>query len=149
MTVNFTILGEPQGKERPRFARDGGRIRTYTPKNTSDYEHRIGWEYRRKYGVKRFADDAELCLTVRAYFSIPQRTSKPVREKMRCGSVRPTKKPDADNILKAVADGLNSVAYRDDKQIVTATVEKRYSEIPRVEVEVCSMNPLSGYQRKD
>ena len=52
------------------------------------------------------------------------------------GKIRPTKKPDADNIMKAVADALNGIAYKDDSQIVNVTIAKWYSDTPRVEVAI-------------
>ena len=52
------------------------------------------------------------------------------------GNIRPTKKPDCDNVLKIVADSLNQIAYKDDSQIVETSVKKYYAEIPRVEVEI-------------
>ena len=48
--------------------------------------------------------------------------------------IRPTKKPDWDNIGKIICDSLNQIAYRDDAQIVDSQVRKFYSENPRVEV---------------
>lgn len=39
---------------------------------------------------------------------------------------RPDKKPDADNILKAVLDALNGVAYEDDRQVVEVLCIKKY-----------------------
>jgi Holliday junction resolvase RusA-like endonuclease len=50
--------------------------------------------------------------------------------------VWPTKKPDADNILKLVADALNGLAYVDDKNIVTAHAHKVYSDRPRLEINI-------------
>ena len=47
-----------------------------------------------------------------------------------------TKKPDSDNVIKIVLDGLNKVAYHDDAQICKLSFEKRYSKIPRVEVKI-------------
>lgn len=44
------------------------------------------------------------------------------------------KKPDIDNVVKAVLDALNGVAYRDDTQVIELHVRKSYSEKPRVEV---------------
>ena len=35
-----------------------------------------------------------------------------------------------DNILKAAADACNGIVWKDDSQIVTATIEKRYSTTP-------------------
>ena len=50
------------------------------------------------------------------------------------GLIRPTKKPDWDNIGKVVCDALNGIAYRDDAQIVDSMVRKFYGEVPRVVV---------------
>ena len=52
------------------------------------------------------------------------------------GDIRPTKKPDMDNVIKIIADALNKIAYRDDTQIVDCQVRKFYSEKPRVEVMI-------------
>ena len=38
-----------------------------------------------------------------------------------------SKKPDINNIIKAVLDGLNGVAYEDDKQVVEAIGRKYYT----------------------
>lgn len=50
--------------------------------------------------------------------------------------IRPTKKPDWDNIGKIVCDALNKTAFHDDAQIVDGSVIKCYSEQPRIEVEI-------------
>lgn len=39
---------------------------------------------------------------------------------MLAGEIRPTKKPDMDNVVKIIADSLNNLAYYDDTQIVEA-----------------------------
>ena len=44
--------------------------------------------------------------------------------------------PDGDNILKAVADALNGVCYKDDKCLIKMSIEKFYSDVPRIEVVV-------------
>jgi Holliday junction resolvase RusA-like endonuclease len=53
--------------------------------------------------------------------------------------VLPTTKPDCDNTIKAVFDGLNGVAWRDDVQVVDLTVSKRYAKIPGVLVSIRSV----------
>ena len=55
---------------------------------------------------------------------------------MRDGLLRPTTKPDIDNVIKAVLDGLNGVAYADDSQVVALSASKCYSDDPRVVVIV-------------
>ena len=69
-----------------------------------------------------------------AYFPIPKSTSKKKRDEMERGLILPTKKPDTDNIAKAILDALNGLAYYDDAQVVHLEVQKRYSNEPRAEV---------------
>ncbi len=76
---------------------------------------------------------------IRAYYTIPVSASKKRQAAMEAGEVRPVKKPDADNIIKVVADSLNQVAYRDDVDLVKVELEKFYSWQPRIEVEIKSL----------
>ena len=55
---------------------------------------------------------------------------------MEAVEIRPVKKPDADNIIKVVADSLNQVAYHDDAEIVRVSLAKYYGRQPRIEVEI-------------
>lgn len=71
---------------------------------------------------------------VSAYYPVPESHIKKQKERELRNFVLPTKKPDIDNILKIIMDGLNGVAYHDDKQVVEVTIRKRYSSEPRVEV---------------
>lgn len=97
-------------------------------------------EYRKQCGNTRFASGAYVEMRITAYMKIPKSASKAVRAKMIDGSVRPTVKPDWDNIGKLVADALNGIAYEDDKCIVAAQVRKFYSEQPRTEIVLIGRN---------
>ena len=55
---------------------------------------------------------------------------------MLSGEIKPTKKPDIDNITKCILDGLNGVAYRDDTQVVEVSAKKIYAEKAEVKVEI-------------
>lgn len=132
--VTFYIPGEPFGKQRPKFSRAGGFVRSYTQKETVSYENLVKTEYAWQCGEARFQDDAEVLAVINAFFSIPKSVSKKTRADMLAGRVRPTKRPDCDNIAKVILDGLNGIAYRDDAQVVSAAVSKHYGETPRVEV---------------
>jgi Holliday junction resolvase RusA-like endonuclease len=134
MEIKFTVLGEPKGKGRPRFVPKTGRA--MTPKDTVNYESLVHMEYMRQCQNARFQDDAMLDMRIKAYYSIPKSKSKKTKTKMLEGVIRPTKKPDMDNVVKIIADSLNNVAYRDDTQIVDCQCRKFYSDIPRVEVRI-------------
>ena len=59
---------------------------------------------------------------------------------MLSGKIRPTKRPDIDNVAKVIYDSLNKVAYHDDAAIVESRVGKFYSDNPRVEVTIRQIN---------
>ena len=127
-------MGEPKGKGRPRFCRNTGHA--ITPKDTVNYETLVKMEYTQACGEQIFPDNAMLDMRIKAYYSIPKSASKKRHAAMLSGDIRPTKKPDMDNVIKIIADSLNKIAYRDDTQIVDCQVRKFYSEKPRVEVMI-------------
>lgn len=138
--VRFTVMGNPQGKGRPRFKARYDPItqkafgKAHTPDNTVIYENLVKTEYAIQTTNFRFPDDAMLDMRILAFYSIPKSTSKKKRNMMLDGIIRPTKKPDQDNVIKVIADSLNQLAYRDDTQIVDCQCRKFYSEEPRVVV---------------
>ena len=129
--IQFVIMGEPQGKGRPRFARSG---HTYTPEKTAAYEKAAALAYKRRYQGKSFEKGVPLEMRIQAYCKVPQSASKAKKADMLSGKVRPIKTPDADNIAKIICDALNGVAYHDDAQIVRIAVEKYYGATGYVEV---------------
>lgn len=131
--IELTVYGEPVGKGRPRHTKDG---RVYTPQKTADYERLVRFEYNSRYKGMQFEADEPLCMQIIAYVGIPKSTSKKKQELMRQGLIKPTKKPDWDNIAKIIGNALNNTAYPDDKQIVEAHIEKYFSIEPRVEIAV-------------
>lgn len=127
MNISFTIMGEPTGKGRPKFSRQGNFVKAYTPEKTEKYEHWVKLSYIEKYGNKKsFADDAPLYVYIDAYYNIPKSVSKKKAAMMMRGDILPTKKPDCDNIIKIILDALNGLAYKDDQQVAKVSVAKRY-----------------------
>ena len=128
--IKLIIPGDPQGKARARVTRWG----SYTPEKTANYEGYV--KMIAKQATKEYFMDEPLRIRVVAYYEIPKSTSKKKQALMLSNQIRPTKKPDADNVLKLICDSLNGICYKDDAQIVSASIEKLYSDEPRVEVEV-------------
>lgn len=143
----FSVPGEPKGKARARTFFDPrvNRMVSKTPDNTVLYENLVKMCYQSTSHGYRFPDDTPLQITVRAFFSIPKRTPKKRITLLLANQIRPTKKPDIDNITKAVLDALNGVAYKDDAAIVQFSVEKYYSYCPRVDVIIGELEaPQNG-----
>lgn len=84
----------------------------------------------------RFPDEAMLRVVINAYYPIPKSASKKKQAAMLAGTLRPTKKPDCDNVVKVVLDSLNAIAYHDDVQVVDVGLRKWYSNEPRVVVAI-------------
>lgn len=131
MKIKFTVPGEPQGKQRPRWSRVG----TYTPRKTVVYE-----TYIKEIFVISYPDyiplEGALTMDIMAWLTIPKATSKKKKKLMEERIIRPDKKPDWDNIGKVVSDALEGLAYKKDSQIVMGIVHKFYSTRPRLEIEI-------------
>lgn len=143
--VKLKILGDPMGKQRPYATTANGYTRSFTPRETLNYESQVVHEYRLQHSEKVFEPHQEIWATIIAYFKIPKKhyryhkkTNSVVLDKdgelMKQGILRPLKTPDCDNIAKICLDALNDIAYPDDSQITSLLVLKYYSEEPRVEI---------------
>ena len=129
MTVQFTVLGEPVAKGRPRMTRTG---HVYTPSKTRLYEGHIQDAYKAKI-VATPPTGQPVRVLIDAYFPVPKSVSK--KRRLAMEGAPHTKKCDADNLAKSVLDGLNKVAFQDDAQVHYLRVKKMYTlEEPRVEV---------------
>ena len=128
--VHFTIEGPPQGKARPRVTRHG----TYTPSKTKEYERAIQDAYRDQVGDTFF--EGPVSVDIFCLFPIPKSRTKGQKKEMVDWRVRPCVKPDLDNVVKAVCDALNGIAWQDDNQVCDLCVRKQYGETPGVFVSI-------------
>lgn len=126
MQLDFEIKGKVKAKQSVRFTREG---RRYTPGDMVEYANLVRMSFINKlpaWNVSELADKP-LQVQIDVYMPIPKSFSKTRQEKALTGELRPTVKPDCDNIAKNLNDALNGVAYPDDKQIVSLCVNKHYS----------------------
>lgn len=133
MELTFEVPGEPRGKGRPRFSRNGN---TYTDSETRAYEKKIAAYYHQAHGDFRLPDSALIALEVTAHYQIPKSATKAIRASMEAGTVRPSRKPDIDNVLKIVLDALNGVAYKDDSRVVFVAARKIYGNEPKLVIRI-------------
>ena len=127
--VVFTIPGPAQAKQRPRMNIKTGRI--YTPGDTHKYEKLV----RESYGDNPCFKDQFISIKILFKFEVPKSYSKKKRDEALAGNLRPTK-GDIDNYIKSVLDGLNKVAFLDDRYICNITAEKMFAEENETIVEI-------------
>ncbi len=132
--VIFVIPGEPVAKGRARSFVRNGHVAHYTPDKTARYENLVKLAAQQAMGDKTPTEGA-VALIVKAFMSIPASWSQKKQRAAALGEITPTKRPDLDNIVKAIKDGANGVTWRDDSQVVDVRASKRYGT-PRIEVEV-------------
>ncbi len=148
--IEFVIPGEPVAKGRARtvpLMRDGrpvlgpgGRpvVLHHTPDKTAHYENLVKLAAQGAIGAAPPSECA-IRLTVHATFTIPASWSAKRRTAVLGRPV--TKRPDLDNVVKAVKDGLNGVAWRDDSQVAELIARKVYGECPGVRVSIVEVSP--------
>jgi Holliday junction resolvase RusA-like endonuclease len=120
MTLTFTIPGAPRGKGRPRFARRGNFVRTYTDPATASYENLIALAAKAEHGDNPPLD-GPLAMTL--LFVLPRPKSAPKRVTL------PASRPDLDNLVKAVLDGCNQAGvWSDDARVVEMFARKVYGD---------------------
>lgn len=137
--AQFTIPGKPISKGRPKFARQGNFIRTYTPEKTVNYENLVKLAWMQS-GCDKL--DGDISAKITAYFSIPKSVSKKRRAYLI--DTYYDKKPDADNIAKAILDALNGIAYEDDSQVVSLEVIKVYNQEDKCDVILEELESVDG-----
>lgn len=133
--IKFFVPGVPVAKGRPRVRVVKGRPMLYTPDETRDYEELVATVAKAAMAglpptgaaVSVFAD---------VLLPVPASWSKRKREDALAGRIFAKVRPDSDNYLKAIKDGMNGVVYLDDGQSVRSTAQKRYAEAPGVDVTV-------------
>lgn len=134
--VTIVVMGAPVGKGRPRFTRGG---HAYTPDKTRTYEQSVAWAAKSEMG-SRAPIDGPVQMYFRAVFEIPKSWPEKKRTDAILGVIRPTGKPDIDNLIKAM-DALNGIVFRDDSQITEISGSKRYGTQAFVTVTV---KPIIG-----
>lgn len=136
VTVEFRVEGNPVGKGRPKFTRNG---HTYTPEKTREYEKRVqraAWVAMAN--QKLDPTHRRVSMIVACYFEIPKSWTKRKTLEAQCGLIIPSR-PDIDNLAKSICDGCNNICYNDDAQIWHLSAFKAYcdeGQEPHVRVKV-------------
>ncbi|WP_427112982.1 RusA family crossover junction endodeoxyribonuclease [Megasphaera sueciensis] len=140
--MRITVYGEPFAQERPRFSVFGGHVHAYDPKKSKDYKNTICAEtvqlmYMAKQKGYTLPLDCPLQFALYIYRSIPKSFSKAKQRAAREHRLYPSTKPDTDNYIKVVLDGMgfqkSKILFTDDSRIVSIRAVKLYDDQPRIE----------------
>lgn len=133
--IQFTIPGAVQAQERPRFSRVGKGVRTIDPPKSRSYKEvvkLVAWQHKPQEPILE-----PIRLEVDVYLMPPKKYhTKPKQTLIASGELRPTTKPDIENLLKGIMDGMTGIIYRDDSLVVELVARKFYDLTPRAEVKV-------------
>ena len=140
--VSFVVPGEPQGKGRARISKAGKFARLYTPAKTVAYEGLVALAAQEVMQGRALITGPVL-IELRILHAVPQSMSKKRRLGALAGEIPCLKKPDTDNVLKAICDACNGVVWRDDVQATDGAFRRRWAETPGVHVRIV---PLMGEQ---
>jgi Holliday junction resolvase RusA-like endonuclease len=113
--VEFIILGNAIAQGRPRFARRGKFVVTYDPEKSKEWKNEVIRQV-----VAQGAVMLSGALRAEVYFKLKRPKSIPKKVKYH------TKKPDLDNLAKAIFDALGGICYEGDQQIVSMGLMKNY-----------------------
>lgn len=125
--IKITIPGRPVPKGRPRIGYSGRKVYLYTPPETEKYERdvsRIGKL------ICNSPASGPVEMEIALFFNLQAKVYT-TGGKLRRGTL-----PDLDNCVKSIVDGLNKVAYVDDRQVVRILAERRCDQVERAEVIV-------------
>lgn len=132
--VDFVINGNPIPAPRPRVPRRG------KPYYTEPY---LSYKENLKNKLLVIASGKEkpiykkykpLKVEINFYMPIPTSLSK--KKRLEAIDTYHVKKPDLDNLVKSILDGMNDIIFHDDGQVASLEVRKLLSDNPRTEVFV-------------
>ncbi len=136
-TIQIVVAGKPVALERARHTKTG---HIYTPAKTKNWKYETGLLANRAMKPRApYAGCVEL--TVKAYFLIPKSWPQWKYDAAIFNKIRPSSKPDLDNIVKIVKDALNGIVWVDDAQVVRLIAGKyfagtRVNHNPKARVEI-------------
>lgn len=126
MEFTFLVEGRAEGKDRPRFARG----HAFTTRKTREFEARVkaaALTEMEKCGLA--PTEQPVRVEIACFFLPPKSATKKFLNQIDNELVPYDKKPDADNIAKAVCDAMNGVVFVDDKLVCSVGCEKWYTTV--------------------
>lgn len=140
--IEIIVSGKPIAKKRPRFARRGRFVMTYSDQETEEGKFLL--MAKEQINCEPLSGPLVLC----AMFFMPMPKSMPKYKQALAaeGRLLHIKKPDLDNLLKFSKDCLNGLAWNDDAQVCLygTPTGKRYDPNPRTEIKIYEWDEYFG-----
>tara|TARA_Y100001963_G_C6653492_1_gene386880 strand:+ start:312 stop:737 length:426 start_codon:yes stop_codon:yes gene_type:complete len=136
--MDLEIIGNPTSQKRHRHTRWG----TYDPskKDKENFRNKLKIVYADSNCTEKdFPLDVPIVVTFKFYMKRPKSHFRSGKYSHLVKDNAPSlhfKKPDIDNLSKFVLDAGNGLLWKDDSLVVHLMAYKRYSEIPRTEINI-------------
>jgi Holliday junction resolvase RusA-like endonuclease len=128
MKQTFRYEGIPKAQGRPKFFRRGNFVGAYDPKDSRQYKDNIAAQI---VAQKPILIEREKPIRLWITFLLPRPkahyNSKGIVKAKHIWTPH-TKKPDLDNLVKAVKDSLKGILWYDDSQVYYTEAAKRYTD---------------------
>lgn len=113
--TTFRIYGNPVAQGRPRFYRAGNRVGVYDPDKSKSWKNNVISQT-----IDRKPEFYKGAIHMTLHFLMPRPKSLPKKV------IHHIKRPDLDNLAKSIKDALTGICFKDDSQIVSLMVTKKY-----------------------
>jgi Holliday junction resolvase RusA-like endonuclease len=132
MRQEFWISTIPTGQARPRFYRRGNFVGTYDAKESRGYKLDIKYQVMDAHPVKMQGP-----LTMTVDFMMPRPKAHYGSKGLKKDAPHyHEKKPDIDNLIKALLDSVSGILFDNDSQISVLLATKKYSEVVGIKLYI-------------
>lgn len=138
--IQFTVPGEIRGQGRPRTRIVGQHAQVYDDPKDRSYKaliqsHAMAAMQKARLDMANPTGKG-ISVEIDCFIRTPKSMPKKNLEKAYRGEINPKRKPDLDNVAKAVLDAMNQVVYADDKEVTEIRVSRHYSNREWLSVRV-------------
>ena len=148
--IHFEIEGKAQPQGRPRAVRMGAGVRMYDPPKSKAYKQMVAAKVRSYMKINGIQTITEpIAVHLNFYFIPPKSYSNKRIRAIEAKEELFTKRLDLDNLVKSVTDGMNSIMYLDDSQIVRLTAGKHYGHKDYVDVKIKVIKDTKKYYEEN
>lgn len=133
-TLTIEILGKPVAQKRPRFARRGSFVTTYSNQETEAGRWVAALQYEIQKSRHIYPIPCKLPVTLDIVFIFPVLSSftKTMLRRIEKGEIlEHVSKPDTDNCIKFAKDCMSGIVYHDDNQVWDVHARKYYGLQPK------------------